>query len=223
MPPPSIGPSTMSRQRLRFLNALPLALFAASACSSQPATRTTAGDSSAAGANAPVAAASAARTDTAANAAGGMAGMAGMTGHADQDFLRMMSDHHKGLIAMAHPTMEGKGATPAVRTDARKLDKVQDAELDTMVTMLEKSFKDPYGPKVTPNNQAMADSLARQTGAAYDRTFYKNVIAHHKEAIGMIDQYLPKLTRPDLKAMAQRMKADQTREIAEYHRKLGQG
>lgn len=147
--------------------------------------------------------------------------MSGTTGNPDQDFLRMMSDHHKGLIAMVHPTMEGKVASAAVRADARKLDKAQDAELDTMVTMLEKGFKDPYGPKVTPDNRAMADSLAQQTSAAaYDRTFYQNVIAHHKEAVGMIDQALPKLTRPDLKAMAQRMKTDQTREIAEFQRKV---
>lgn len=154
------------------------------------------------------------------HAATGMTAMGAMTGNPDQDFLRMMSDHHKGLIAMAHPTMEGKGATAAVQADARKLDKTQDAELDTMVTMLEKDFNDPYGPKVMPDNQAMADSLAQQSGAAYDRTFYRDVIAHHRQAIGMIDQYLPKLTRPELKAMATRMKADQEREIKEYQQKL---
>lgn len=157
---------------------------------------------------------------TSAGMSGGMTAMGGMTGNPDQDFLRMMSDHHKGLIAMAHPTMEGKGSTAAVKADARKLDKTQDAEIDTMVTMLEKNFKDPYGPKVTPDNQAMADSLAQQSGAPYDRTFYQDVIAHHRQAIGMIDQYLPKLTRPDLKAMATRMKADQEREIKEYQQKL---
>ncbi len=137
---------------------------------------------------------------------------------ADQEFLRVMSDHHQGLIALVHPTMEGNTATPAARAAARTLDKVQDAELDTMVTILETRFKDPYGPTVTPDNKALAERLARQTGAAYDRTFYQDVIAHHREAIDLIDQYLPKLTRPDLKAMAQRMRAEDTRAIAAYQR-----
>ena len=37
----------------------------------------------------------------------------------------------------------------------------------------------------------------------------------------MIDQFLPKLTRPDLKQMAEKMKAEQTREIAKFKRELG--
>ena len=32
----------------------------------------------------------------------GMQGMANMTGDPDRDFLRMMSDHHRGMIEMAH-------------------------------------------------------------------------------------------------------------------------
>ena len=36
----------------------------------------------------------------------------------------------------------------------------------------------------------------------------------------MNDEFMPKLTRSDLKAMAQKMKTDQAREIAEFERKL---
>lgn len=146
--------------------------------------------------------------------------MGAMTGNPDQDFLRMMSDHHKGLIAMAHMTKDGKGSTETVRADARKLDTAQDAELDSMTTMLETSFKDPYQPKIMPKHQAMADSLGMQSGTAYDRTFYQDVIAHHQEGIKMMDEYLPKLTRPELKSMAQRMRDMQTREITEFQQKM---
>lgn len=40
---------------------------------------------------------------------GGMnrGGMANMTGDPDRDFFRMMTDHHKGLVAMAHLSVEG--------------------------------------------------------------------------------------------------------------------
>ena len=97
-----------------------------------------------------------------------MAGMSGMdhtsmgamTGNADQDFLRLMSDHHKGLIAIARAAKDSKVATEGVRADARNLDAAQAAEIDTMVTMLETTFKDPYQPKVTPDNKTMADALA---------------------------------------------------------------
>ena len=172
---------------------------------------------------------SAAMSATAKPADTAMAGMSGMdhnsmgamTGNADQDFLRMMSDHHKGLIEIAHAAKDSKVPSEGVRADARKLDATQDAEIDSMVTMLETTFKDPYQPKVTPDNKTMADMLAAQSGASYGRTFYETIIKHHQQAVAMVDEFLPKLTRPELKAMAARMKADQTREIAEFQRKAG--
>ena len=151
----------------------------------------------------------------------GDARMSEMSGNPDQDFLRMMSDHHTGMIAMAHPTKNGKGSTDVVRNDAKKIDAAQDAEIETMLGILKKDFKDPYKPMIRRHSQMMTDSLLQQTGSNYDHMFYMNTIMHHREALAMIDQFLPKLTRPDLKAMAQKMKLDQTREIAEFERKLG--
>ena len=150
-----------------------------------------------------------------------MSGMSGMDSvNPDQQFLRMMSDHHKGILLMAHDAIERKGVT--VKAEAQKIDKAQDAELRRMVTMLKTAFKDEYTPKVTPENQAMADALKQKSGAAYDTTFRENAIKHHQEALQMIDEFLPKLTRPDLKQMAEKMKADQTGEIAKFKRELGQ-
>ena len=144
-----------------------------------------------------------------------------MTGDANRDFLRMMSDHHKGLIAMAHETMEEGRGTAESRGDAGKLDAQQDEELKQMVTMLDKDYKDPYEPKVIPAHRAMLDTLLTKSGNAYPATFYRLVIQHHREALALIDAYLPKATRPDLKAMAEQMKRDQAREIATFESKVG--
>lgn len=72
----------------------------------------------------------------------------------------MMSDHHQGFLAIAHAAKDSKVAAEGVCADAGKLDAAQNAEIDTMVTMLETTFKDPYQPKVTPDNKTMADALA---------------------------------------------------------------
>ena len=160
-----------------------------------------------------------------AQASGSMSGMdhnmASMTGDADRDFLRMMSDHHKGLIVMAHMTKDRKEGGSAV-ADAKKLDAVQDDELDMMVTMLEKDYKDSYTPKVMPEHQAMADALKPKMGKEYDRTFYQNIITHHQGALKMIDEYLPKAKNATLKQMAAKMKADQTAEITAFQKKVDQ-
>ena len=122
------------------------------------------------------------------DSSGAMSGMAGsaskMTGHADHDFLRMMSDHHQGLISIVHMTIERKDIGSSL-ADAKKLDDAQDKELDKMVTMLEKDYKDPYEPKIMAEHQAMADALKPKTGKEYDRGFYQSIIMHHEEAIKM--------------------------------------
>ena len=152
-----------------------------------------------------------------------MASMPGMTGNADRDFLHMMSDHHKGMIALAHATVDRKDASAGVKADASKFDKKQDAELDSMTTMLEQSFKDSYTPKVMVQNQAMNDSVLAKKGTAFDRAFRETVIKHHQEGIKMMDEFLSTLTDAKLKAMTQRMRADQQREISELQQKLGKG
>ncbi len=138
----------------------------------------------------------------------------------DQQFLRMMSDHHKGLTLMAHETIERKDKI-AVKEEARAMDKKQDLELDEMVIMLDTKYKDSYTPKVTPDNRAMVDDLMTKSGREFDRAFRENVIKHHEQAIRMIDQYLPKLTDPKLREMALKMKTDQKGEIAQQQKKLG--
>lgn len=153
-----------------------------------------------------------------ANPGAAMGAMA-MTGDPDHDFLRMMTDHHKGMILMAHETIESK-AKLGVKPIAARLDKEQDVEMDKMTTMLEKTFKDPYASKVTSDNQAMADELKGKSGADYDRTFLENVIKHHEQALKMIDSYLPMAKMPELKIMAEKMRTVQSNEIAEFKRRL---
>lgn len=149
----------------------------------------------------------------------GMAPMGGATGDPDRDFLRMMSDHHTGMIAMAHLTVEDKKGSATTRADAVKIDTKQDAELDSMATMLQQQYKDTYSPMLMPDNQKMVDGLKAQSGAAYDRMFYQQVVKHHQQATQMIDHHLPTLKSAQIKAMAERMKRDQTREIAEFRQK----
>ncbi|MDB4879665.1 MAG: putative lipoprotein [Gemmatimonadetes bacterium] len=154
---------------------------------------------------------------------GGMAGhdmsaMSPATRNADHDFLRMMSDHHEGLLVMTGMAKDRAGSTAS--SDARRMETAQRTERDHMLMMLTQDFRDStYAPRVMPRHRAMSDSLGARSAADFDRTFYENVIAHHREAITMIDVYLPKAKHAMLKSMAEKMKADQAKEIAEFERK----
>lgn len=156
---------------------------------------------------------------------GDMAGMA-MNRPAPRDsnqaFLRMMSDHHQGLILIAD-SAKGRVQTADAKAKARDADEKQHREQQQMLTMLRRQYQDSITPMVMPSNRAMLDSVVRAAPAgAVDQVFYRQVIAHHREALQMIDQMESQL-KGEVRSMAQRMRSDQQREIQELERKVAKG
>ncbi|HKH93161.1 MAG TPA: DUF305 domain-containing protein [Gemmatimonadaceae bacterium] len=136
----------------------------------------------------------------------------------NQSFLRMMSDHHQGLVAMSDTAMGKLGA--AARADAQKLRTDQKKEQDHMLQMLRSDYKDSVTPMILPSNQTMISTVAQAGSGDADRVYYQQVIAHHREGVQMIDQMLPHLTGMS-KDMASTSRTKQQREIAEFEKKAG--
>ena len=142
------------------------------------------------------------------------------TASADADFLKSMSDHHQGMIAMARTATE-QATNQEVKDEARRMSAKQEAEQQQMLGMLQGSYQATHEPRLSPSNQAMADSLQQKSGADFDMAFRMNVVQHHQEGIQMIDEMLPRLTDPEVRGMAEMMKTDQQREIGELQAKMG--
>ena len=149
-----------------------------------------------------------------------MPGMATAAKDADQEFLRKMSDHHEGIIVMLDGAM-GKATSATAKADAKKVHDKQHPERDQMVAMLKSSYNETHTPTPMPGAKAMMDDLQQKTGAVYDRDMYGHIIMHHQEGIRMMDEFLPRLQKPELRQMVQKMRADQQREIQEFQRKQG--
>ena len=169
-------------------------------------------------------------SDTAAGAVSTDTGMAGMehssaaadrgpARDADHEFLRMMSDHHEGLIAMASAAMS-KGSTSEIQGDAHEMHTKQEQELKQMVDMIRSTYGENLQPSLLPSNRAMIDSLQQKSGTDYDRAFYRMIVQHHREAIRMMDEFQPRVQRAEVRQMIDRMRADQQREIREFEAKL---
>lgn len=159
----------------------------------------------------------------AASEAENMGGMAGMEStparDADQEFLRMMVDHHQGMLVMADTALR-KAAAQDVKADATKMRDKQRAEQQKMQDMLKSQYSEDKMPMVTPGNASMITMLAGASGPAFDRQFREHVIMHHEEGIKMVDQFSSRLTKPEVKQMAAKIKADQVKEIAELRKDL---
>lgn len=137
-----------------------------------------------------------------------------------QRFLRMMSDHHEGLVQMGRQAAE-RAQDPQVREMARRLADKQQREQQEMLRMLRESYRETHQPMVMPKNRVQMEQLSALQGAEYDREFLELTIHHHHEGIMMIHEMRPRFTRRDIRAMATRMEEDQKREIAEMERMLG--
>lgn len=138
---------------------------------------------------------------------------------ADQEFIRMMVDHHQGMIDMADTAL-AKNGSEHTRMDAREMLGKQTQEQKKMLDMLKSDYSETKMPMVMPSNAQMISELASKSGKDLDKTFKEKVIAHHVEAIKMIDDYTPKFTKPAVRTMAAKMKKDQQAEIADLKSEL---
>ena len=152
--------------------------------------------------------------------AGAMAGMQhGPPQDADHEFLRMMSDHHEGLVVMGEDAMN-RAADDSVKSAAHMLHTKQMAGRDSMVAMIQQMYNEQHQATIMPKNAAQADSLRQMSGEATDRYFLQTTIAHHQEGIAMIDQFMQRFTKPEVRQMAEKMRAEQEKEIEELQGKL---
>lgn len=145
---------------------------------------------------------------------------AGAARDGQHEFLRAMSDHHDGLVRMGEIAMN-RASAPEAQQDAHLVHEKQAAERDSLVQAIERLYGERHRPRPMPKNVAQADTLNTLTGAAYDPTFYRMVIDHHREGIAMIDEHMAHLTDPQVRALAERMKQDQQREIESFEAKRG--
>ena len=137
----------------------------------------------------------------------------------DQQFLRAISDHHLGMIEMAHAALR-PDTSAELRAKAEQIHRKQHEEARQLAAMLKRTFGDRYQPTVTPDNQQLVERVRQAPGAAVERTFYEATIAHHEEGVRMIAEQRPHLSDPELRRMAERMHDDQRREVGELRQTL---
>lgn len=138
---------------------------------------------------------------------------------ADHAFLRMMADHHEGLVAMTAPVLD-QAVNQNTKSDAQRFHEKQQHELREILSVIERKYDDSYEPSILPSNRLMLDSLSRATGMAYDTLFYRQVIAHHQQGLELIGKYLPELQDPQIRRLAEKMRAEHVRETAELEQKI---
>ena len=155
----------------------------------------------------------------------------GQFNDADVTFAQSMIPHHEQAVEMATMAQE-RASSPKVKQLADKIAAAQGPEIDTMTGWLE-----DWGQEVSSDSMSGMDhsgsdmsgmmsdddmeSLGTATGAEFDQMFLTMMIEHHTGAIEMAKTEQQDGENPDAIALAEKIEADQTAEIAQMEDLLG--
>jgi len=130
----------------------------------------------------------------------------------DYAFLRALANHHAGLMFLAHVAEQQRG-TIRVRADATALDSHHHAQSDSIVAVIHREFGRDFLPVVTDTHHLDVVALQTLEGAAFDSAFRAHVLEHHRAGVRLIDEYLPRLQLPRVRALAEKSRAEIAAEV----------
>lgn len=146
-----------------------------------------------------------------------------MTGDFDLDFTNMMLMHHQAAIDMSEVEI-AKGTDVQIKAMAQNIITAQQAEIEQLQQFI-KNYKMPEAKmkmaethnELGANMKASMDKMTNlpMTGNT-DKDFVRMMIPHHETAVTMAQDELKHGIQPGLKKMAQKMIADQNKEIMDF-------
>jgi uncharacterized protein (DUF305 family) len=151
---------------------------------------------------------------------------------ADVAFAQSMIPHHQQAVEMATMAQD-RASSPEVKQLAAKIKAAQGPEIATLTGWLE-----DWGQEASPGDSMggmdhsgsdmsgmMSDAdmkkLGAATGTEFDQMFLEMMIKHHAGAIEMAKTEQQDGENPDAIALAKKIEADQTAEIAQMEDLLG--
>lgn len=131
-------------------------------------------------------------------------------------FARKMIAHHEGAIEMTDAIV-AEGGDPQVVAIARRMGDQQRREMEEMRALVRKGAPpDPASARpYAAGEKRMHDAMTAVHGGDASETFLRRMIAHHQGAVAMSEVVLAQGGDERVAAIARRIVADQTREIAE--------
>lgn len=150
---------------------------------------------------------------------------------ADVTFAQSMIPHHEQAVKMAKMAKQ-HASTAEVKNLADKIESAQGPEVKTMEGWLKDWGESDSGGSMggmdhrsgtgMPGMMSDGDmsALGKATGATFDKMFLTMMIGHHTGAIEMAKTEQAKGKNADAKALAKKIEAAQTTEIAEMKKML---
>lgn len=139
------------------------------------------------------------------------------TGNPDNDFAAMMKTHHMGALEMAQAELS-QGTNAEMKAMAQKMIDAQQQEIAELNTFLSGHKAHGGGDAFHKEVMGQMNSMKMDMNhsGSFDKQFAQMMIPHHQSAIDMSKVYLKSGAHEEkLKAMANKVVADQQKEIGE--------
>src|SRR5688500_18160805 len=107
-----------------------------------------------------------------------------------------------------------------VSADARRTLTEQRRDSNSLLGVLKSKYRIKHRPTIP---QAELDLIGNVQGAGvgeFDRIFLDAVVKHHEGDIGIIDEALPKITKPSVREMLTAIRAQRASEAAAFKKQL---
>ncbi|MEJ7738305.1 MAG: DUF305 domain-containing protein [Chitinophagaceae bacterium] len=147
-----------------------------------------------------------------------------MPGDPDHHFAKMMMLHHQGAINMADIVLkDGKDTT--IRSMAHMMKEMQTMEIAELQSFLDHHLPHEMDPEFNMKMEMSMEKMDRNAdlqiiNGNLDHDFAILIIFHHQSAIEMADLVIHYGHEAMINHMAEKMKADQEKEIAELQKWL---
>lgn len=129
-------------------------------------------------------------------------------------WLKQIIEHHRGAIAMSQIVLDAN-PSPNVLAMARQTIAKQGKEVEDLTKLLSKASADPASLEpFKPANLAMHDAMMAAKGADISETYLRKMLVHHRGAIALADAVLANGASGLVRAAAQKVKTEQTKEIS---------
>lgn len=133
---------------------------------------------------------------------------------ASDTWVRKMIEHHKGAVAMSNVALP-LAQDPNVRKMAQMTIDKQTKEIAELQKMVATGNPNATSAQLyEAGEMQMHQAMMAAKGATIDETWMRKMIEHHRGAVAMSDVVLGQNPPAPVRAMAQKTKADQTKEIA---------
>jgi uncharacterized protein (DUF305 family) len=133
--------------------------------------------------------------------------------------LQTLADREEALLEMARIAVNRREQVE-VSVDARRMLTEQRRESNRLLGALKSEYRITYRPTIP---QAELDLIGNVQGAGvgeFDRIFLDAVVKHHEGDIGIIDEALPKITKPQVREMLTAIRAQRATEAAAFKKQL---